>query len=88
MHAEGYECKLKAKSLASEDCIDFAYLVIGARESGYHINVGIVSFDSDRLVLRELNAIRALILHLPEDVLKSIRVYGIDSIEKLQSSPF
>lgn len=35
-----------------------------------------------------LNAIRALILHLPEDVLKSIRVYGIESIEKLQSSPF
>jgi hypothetical protein len=85
-HIEGYECKLKVRGLISEDCVDLAYLIKAAQEEGYHANVGVISFDSDRDVARRLKYFQPVLEHLPSS--KNIRVYGLESIELLQYSPF
>lgn len=85
-HVEGYECKLKAGGLTSDDCIDLAYLIKEAQETNYSANVGVISFDNDRLVRRRLNQHQVVIQHLT--TVQSIKVYGLESLEKLRNSPF
>ncbi len=85
-HAEGYECKLKARELESHDCIDLAYLLDAAQGSGYSVNIGVISFDSDKMVNRRLRHLQPTFQHLPSA--SNIRVYGLESIWSLQDSPF
>lgn len=85
-HVEGYECKLKAEGLTSDDCIDLAYLIKEAQEINYSANVGVISFDIDRLVRRRLYKLQSVIQHLP--TVQSIKIYGLESLEKLRSTPF
>jgi hypothetical protein len=86
LHVEGYECKLKADGLTSDDCIDLAHLLKAAQESNYHANAGIISFDNDKRIRRRLNHLRPTFEHLPES--RSIKAYGLESIRTLQNSPF
>lgn len=88
LQVEGYECKMKAQLLESSDCIDLVYLIMAARKGNYRVNVGIVSFDSDKKVLRRLDNVRSVITHLPAPILNKIQIYGLDSIEKLREYPF
>jgi hypothetical protein len=83
---EGYECKLKADGLESDDCTDLAHLIKAAQENGYRANAGIVSFDIDNRVRRKLDQIRSALQHLP--TVNNIEVYGLNSIETLQKPPF
>jgi hypothetical protein len=85
-HIEGYECKLKATGLTSDDCIDLAFLLKSAQEAGYRANVGVVSFDSDRTVKRRLRHLQAVIEHLAS--VRSIKAYGLESVELLRNDPF
>lgn len=85
-HIEAYECKMKAVSLASDDCIDLAYLLKAAEEDDYRANAGVVSFDSDKTVRRRLNKLQSVMEHVPTS--KDIKAYGLESIELLQRSPF
>lgn len=63
-----------------------AYLLKEALESGYRANAGIISFDPDRTVRRKLNQIQETIQHPPTS--RNIKVYGLESIELLQRTPF
>ncbi len=78
--------KLKARGLTSDDCIDLAYLIKAAQENDYLANVGVISFDSDNIVKRQLKHLQPTFMHLPSA--KGIKVYGLESIETLQNSPF
>jgi hypothetical protein len=62
----------------SEDCDNLKALVRVAHEEGYHVHVGIISFDSDRRVKRRLEHYNAP---------RYIKAYGLDSITDLSKSP-
>lgn len=76
---EGYECKIKAIGISSEDCTNLIALVKAAEEQGYLVNVGAVSLDNDRLVQNRLR------WHQASEI---IQPYGLDSLLTLQKSPF
>lgn len=76
---EAYECKMRINKLMRDDCTDLIYLANATNQRGYHANVGVISFDTDRLISRKLERLEASPL---------IKVYGLESIWKLQDSPF
>jgi hypothetical protein len=78
-HLEGYECKLKVDGVRSSNCTNLSHLANVATNHGYRANVGIVSFDNDRYMKRKLARL---------DPAPVIKLYGLDSIETLQDSPF
>lgn len=73
---EGYECKVSPTSFESYDVINLSNLDAAANERGYRASVGFVAFESDNVM-----RIKLIKLQLPE----FIRLYGLDSIELLQS---
>lgn len=78
---EGYECKIHADGtygLASEDCDNLKALVRVASEEGCYVHVGVISFDSDKLVKKRLN-------HY--DAPSYIKAYGLECIADLLSLP-
>lgn len=79
--AEGYECKIKASGtpgLASEDCSNLRALVRAAHDEEYFVLVGVVSFDSNKIVERRLK-------HY--DAPSYIKAYGLDSVMNLRNTP-
>ncbi len=76
--AEGYECKIKADGIMSEDCDNLKALVRAARNEGYYVHVGITSFVADKLVKRKLEHFDAPLY---------ITAYGLDSITRLRNTP-
>lgn len=76
---EGYECKIKAVGISSEDCTNLTALANAALERDYLVNVGAVSFDNDWLVENRLRW---------HQVLGRIKPYGLDSLLTLQHTPF
>ena len=76
---EGYECKLKANSIESSDCTNLANLATVAQDEDYRANVGFVALDDDKYMKRRLARLQ------PAQVIK---LYGLDSIGRLQISPF
>lgn len=78
LFAEGYECKIKADGLMSEDCDNLKALVRAARNENYYVHVGITSFVADRLVKRRLEYF---------DAPQYITAYGLDSITQLRNTP-
>ncbi|HCI81566.1 MAG TPA: hypothetical protein DHW02_17970 [Ktedonobacter sp.] len=77
-YAEGYECKIKADGLMSEDCSNLKALVYAAHEEDYAVHVGIVAFVADRLVNRKLENFNAP---------SYVAAYGLDSLTQLQDTP-
>lgn len=77
--AEGYECKLKANGIASAHCTGLAYLAEVAHQEGYHINVGFVALDDERIIARRITRL------YPSLVLKA---YGLNRIWVLRDNPF
>lgn len=78
-YVEGYECKIKASGIASEDCTNLIALAKAAQERDYLANVGVVSFDNDWLVKNKIKYF---------DYVSYIRPYGLDSLATLQNTPF
>ena len=76
---EAYECKMKVGGLMHDDCVDLEYLVDAAEKCDYSANIGVISFDNDRIVERRLERLC---------VLKCIKGYGLESIYSLRHSPF
>jgi hypothetical protein len=76
---EGYECKLKARSIENHDCVDLAYLYRNALEEDYQAQVGVISLDPSRLVERRLRQLSAALC---------IHAFGVDALDELQYSPF
>lgn len=76
---EGYECKVKSNKLESHDCIDLEYLFVAAQQRGYKSNVGVISLDSDDIVQKKLKRLEAAYC---------IKIYGLESIGKLQNLPY
>ena len=77
-YAEGYECKLKANGLMSEDCDNLRALVFAAHKEGYLVHVAVVSFVADEIIHRRLRFLQAP---------SYITAYGLDSITKLRDIP-
>ncbi|MHB8598601.1 MAG: hypothetical protein ACYDER_17525 [Ktedonobacteraceae bacterium] len=75
---EGYECKIKASGIASEDCDNLKSLVKAAHDEEYAVHVGVVSFENDRLVKARLEYFSAP---------SYIEIYGLDSIQYLCDEP-
>lgn len=76
---EGYECKLKVTGIESSDSTNLTYLAQVAQEEDYHVNVGIVTFHDDRYMKRKLAKF---------SLDPCIKLYGLDSIDQLNKSPF
>lgn len=79
--AEGYECKIHAigtYGLMSKDCDNLRALVRTAHNEGYNVNVGVISFDNDRLIQKRLKHFNA-----PSYIL----AYGLESMIDLKSIP-
>jgi hypothetical protein len=76
---EAYECKIKVVGLMHDDCVDLEYLVDESERYGYTANIGVISFDHDRIVERRLEKLQTL---------KFIKAYGLESLHDLQDSPF
>ncbi len=75
---EGYECKIKASGIASEDCDNLKSLVKAAHDEEYAVHVGVVSFENDRLVKEKLEYYFAP---------SYIEIYGLDNIQYLRDEP-
>ncbi|MEO8972392.1 MAG: hypothetical protein ABI406_12420 [Ktedonobacteraceae bacterium] len=75
---EGYECKIKASGIASEDCDNLKALVKAAHNEEYAVHVGFVSFENDKLVKAKLEYFSAP---------SYIDIYGLDSIQYLRDEP-
>jgi hypothetical protein len=79
--AEGYECKIRARStygLMSEDCDNLKALARVAHDERYCVHVGVVAFDNDKLV-------RMRLLHF--NAPPYIKAYGLNSIIDLRTLP-
>lgn len=77
--AEAYECKMRSNKLERDDCDDLKEVVKASKQHGYRANVGIISFDVDEIVRKKLKRL---------DAPNYIKHYGLESIWKLQNSPF
>ena len=77
--AEAYECKLKIKSLESEDCDNLRVFSEAVEEREYDVCVGAVSFDDNAYMERMLKWHKAP---------SFIQAYGLDNIEELGKTPF
>jgi hypothetical protein len=79
-YIEGYECKLKIDSIESSDCTNLVCLEEVATQCEYCVHVGIVALDETKYMQRRL---QRLCFSSP-----SLHIYGLNTIEKLQTSPF
>lgn len=79
-HIEGYECKLKIDGVESSDCTNLIYLAKIAQEQQYQVHVGIVCFEDNRSMKRKFKRL--------QDLAEGIALYGLDTIETLEMSPF
>lgn len=78
-HVEAYECKMRSNKLDRSDCDDLKALVQASEQEGYNANVGVISFDVDEVVRKKLKLL---------DAPNYIKSYGLQSVGKLQQSPF
>jgi hypothetical protein len=78
-HVEAYECKMRSNKLERSDCDDLQALVQASEQRGYRANVGVISFDVDEVVRKKLRRL---------DAPYYIKPYGLQSIGKLQRTPF
>lgn len=78
LFAEGYECKIKADGLMSEDCDNLKALVRAAHREDYYFHVGVTAFVADRSIKDKLE-------HW--DTPSYIAVYGLDSLTNLRTTP-
>jgi hypothetical protein len=76
---EVYECKMRSNKLERDDCHDLTAVAEAARQIGYRANVGVISFDNDKLIRRHLMRLGAS---------PSIKAYGVESIGALRYPPF
>lgn len=76
LKVEGYECKVSPTSFESYDIINLSNLVDAANSKRYRANVGFVAFENDNVM-----KIKLVRYHVPS----VIKLYGLDSIETLQS---
>ncbi len=76
---EAYECKLRANKLEKDDCDDLESLSKFSEERDCQAHVGVICFDSDAIVRKQLQRLRSA---------NCIRVYGLESIPKLRNNPF
>lgn len=79
-YIEGYECKLKIDGIESSDCTNLLCLEEAALQREYCVHVRIVSLDEMKYMQRRLQR-----LHFSSP---SLNLYGLNTIEKLQISPF
>lgn len=77
--AEAYECKVRINKLEHDSCADLNAVFEASEARNYQSNVGVISFDNDRLVRRKLGLLDAPLC---------IKCYGIESIARLEISPF
>lgn len=77
--AEAYECKMRSNKLERDDCDDLKEVVEASKQRSYRADVGVITFDVDEIVRKKLKRLDA-----PE----YIKHYGLESIWKLQNSPF
>ena len=75
---EGYECKIKASGIQSEDCDNLRALVKATHDENSYVYVGVISFENDQFVKRRLDHFNAP---------SYINVYGLDSIKDLSNIP-
>jgi hypothetical protein len=75
---EGYECKIKARGIQSEDCDNLRALVKAAHDENSYVYVGVVSFEDDQFIKRRLD-------HF--DAPSYVKAYGLDSIKSLSYTP-
>jgi hypothetical protein len=75
---ECYECKLKVLNFNNADRIDLEYVYNTAGQENYTANVGVISFDARRIIIRRLNYL---------DAADYIQAYGLDTLSELHS-PF
>jgi len=76
---EAYECKMRSNKLDRDDCEDLKEVVKASKQRGYRANVGVISFDVDKIVRNKLRRL---------DAPNHIKPYGLESLGKLQNSPF
>ncbi len=76
--AEGYECKIKADGLMSEDCDNLKALAQTALREDYYVHVGVTAFVADKSIENKLK-------HW--DAPPYIAAYGLDSLSKLRTTP-
>lgn len=78
-HVEAYECKMRSNKLDRDDCNDLEALVHASEMDDYRASVGVISFDVDEVVRKKLKRL---------DAPHYIKPYGLQSMGKLQKSPF
>ncbi len=76
--AEGYECKIKADSLMSEDCDNLIALARVAHSENYYVHVGVSAFVADRNIKNKLKHWNAP---------SYIQAYGLDNLITLRNMP-
>jgi hypothetical protein len=76
---EGYECKVNPAGFEPSDKMNLTCLIDAADEKQYRINVGFVSFESDKVMRIKL---------AKHEIPNFIELYGLDSVETLQNLSF
>ena len=75
---EGYECKIKAEGLMSEDCDNLKALALSANREDYYVLVGVTAFVAGKIITRKLEHWNAPFY---------ITAYGLDDLTKLRNTP-
>ncbi len=76
---EGYTCKIKADKIESADCTNLTALADMAEKRGYRVHVGVVSFDSSKLIKDKIEEF---------PLTRPIDVYGVNNFSIISGSGY